>query len=659
MSLRYWWPFIKDGHNQGLSPTQDIATNSSRIVNGGKLGTCFLSPAPCDLKVSAQAINIYGNNQKELSYSCWFKLGTNSLQTAINAADQSVFTQGLRNTILGPYAMTNNAGMAIFLHHEWNQPNDQYHLLAGIRAPSKDILSFTLLNEAVGNTWYHIAVTYDKNNRFSVYLNGQQIETDIIDARNSISQVNLALNCVLQWQGSGATTYSPSSLKEYFNDVRIYDHALSPKEVEEIAKGLVLHYKLDGENQIMVPSGYQQLDYIESAGAAWLNTGYYFNPETDACKIIFKGNDTSNNGMIFASGGGKYFWLYYYSAGINIYATNSSGTQKYVIGPSKDTNQHTVIYQNKHYYFDGVDKGALADSYVQDTSESYLFSYGVSGTNFPFKGRIYYAEISRNNVIQKIFIPAKRLSDNAIGMYEMISKQFKPSMTSTVFTAGPNKTITGSVYDSSGYSHNGTIVGSLTAAAGSPRYDVATGFDGSSYITVPFSQQCLVDSFTINAWFYADATTSGRSICGLQTSSGTCQGFGFGAWHSTYNFQFFIGDNTQWNRVAYSSNNINTGWHQATFVYIKNQKLIGYIDGIKFGEQTISSALYPLTDNLMIGSSNDIITNTPTNKTWLGKISDIRIYATALTADQVKELYNTSMSIDSSGNVHARELNEL
>ena len=79
--------------------------------------------------------------------------------------------------------------------------------------------------------------------------------------------------------------------KCFKQDVRIYDHCLSPKEVKEISKGLIAHYKLEGTganpnlalNTLTTsPSGFY--DYTGKASASRITDDDVF---TSVYKIDF------------------------------------------------------------------------------------------------------------------------------------------------------------------------------------------------------------------------------------------------------------------------------------------------------------------------------------------------------------------------------------
>lgn len=512
------------------------------------------------------------------------------------------------------------------------------------------VVGGTILNIGVGcssnlnynynfeqNIWYHTVATYDGTN-LKLYLNGQLVA----QTTRSYSRFD-TYNFMLNGRSMNAEGTSCYEQDYKLNDVRVYDHVLSIKEIKKISKGLVLHYALDGINETNVPYGYQELEYIESTGTSWINTQTTFNPEIDSCKVIFKANDTTQDGMIFANTGTNYFWFYYYNSGsrVNLYADNGSG-QQYIPGIGLDTNKHIGEYNNKHLYIDGSDKGSLSKTYGEGTS-IWLFTYG-SGS-YPFKGRIYYADIVKNGVYKRIFIPAKRLSDNAVGMYDTVSRTFFASSNAN-FTAGPIIATPNIVIDDSGYNNDGTIYGNIYINGDCPRYNRSSQVIDNGRIVYPFPQ---LQQFTYSLWFkrnrvsYSNREMLGTGWYGISMELNP---------NNTLTFRHYINSNT-FDVISSTTFTSTDVWYHICLTRTSSGVSSIYVNGVldKSGTNT-NSIIYTAT-------TAELFTYSGNSYQFQGSISDFRIYGTALSANDVLALYNKAGYIDNISDIYSYEFDEI
>ena len=600
---------LKEPVNQGLDKGS-VINDGAVFSSNGKLGGCYsFSPT------TNGHLNIPANIMKEFvasngtSLAFWIKLNS------WNASYETYFQAGTSGYSWGDYVF----GVLRYA------TNSNICFTIG-NGSSSSSANYTTSNWETG-VWFHMAFTYESG-KCRIYKNGildREYSTSFVPDFSKITKITVG-KC-------NGDAYQTNCL---MNDFRIYDHCLSSMEVKELSKGLVLHYPLNGRNETLVPLGYQQLEYIESSGSSYFNTGYKFNPETDAWKVEFKGNDVSNTGMIFADSGARYFWFYYYGvSGIRVYAYNGT-VQEGISGIPSDLNKHVAEYKDKHYYIDGVDKGGLSKTYTEDTNTIWLFSYG--GSNYPFKGRIYYTDIKRNNKIQKIYIPAKRISDSVVGMYELVNNEFLVS-TSTAFTAGPIIKTPSLIYDCSGFINNGTISGNLAISNDTPKYQASTYFNGSSYI--------LTDSGTFSWFDFNQLTLAGWM---KPTNSPSSYSGSFGIAHNSidgYYSKCFSISNSSSKFTINAAKGSTWTWITSPYTVPANEwhHYVATLNGIEVKMYVDGELIYTATIDWGTGTvASDtqfqVGVDLPgSDETYQGYYSDIRAYATALSADDVKSLY--------------------
>lgn len=567
MSLQMWLPLNGDLHNQGLS-NFNIVTNNVTFVNTGKIGQCA-SFNGSNSYIYINNINL-GNNW---SYGCWINTP---------ASD----SRGWEIVII-----LNNTGsdadsqLAFWVH----QKENRFETLANTQYNS------TISYAAYYGTWHHFFATFN-GNVLTTYIDGIIVNTKTITAAQ-YTGTNLTI-------GARCTGANGSSFGNYFqgqlNDVRIYDHCLSNKEVEEIAKGLVLHYKLDGascpnQNLLkLIPRDYSPTSYnsYKLTLQENLEANQTYTMQLWDVNVSHTGKTENNLGLSVYWGGG------------NLKLKDLNGTS---------------------YFTDGY-ANHLIFTFTPTTAQAEHANAANLWLNI-------YNSVPSADGTKNMHIGAWKLEKGNI--------------------ATPWSNDENIVYDSSGYENNGTIIGG-SISSDTIRHSTSTNFTNSQYIYV--NKHCAEflpkDAITVNLWQNSTSWANPISC----TEGG---GFNFEN-ASAIRFQVYMSG------VGYKQTNsnvtaasLNGSWHMLTgTVDSENIKL--YIDG----ELKTTT---PMTTTAGIGYANNYLfiaaeasgdTTTPTNSNYVGNISDVRIYATALSPEQILELYHTSATIDNMGNVYARELVE-
>ena len=188
-----------------------------------------------------------------------------------------------------------------------------------------------------------------------------------------------------------------------------------------------------------LPAAYTQLEYLESSGTQWIDTHIVPNT-TYAMQLDFQANYAQNAiyaGTRQAVATDNAFTIGSGNNGTRFYiAKGSSGNQTM---QEFDTDRHNVIISETGVIFDDRQLPNAHDQVFQAETSIYLFacnSYDASQLRSAAK--IYNAKIWKADLLLGDFVPARRNSDNVLGMYDMVTGTFFTNAGTGTFNAGPD-----------------------------------------------------------------------------------------------------------------------------------------------------------------------------------------------------------------------------
>lgn len=566
MSLQVWLPLNGNLENQGLSNVT-VTNNGATVDNNGKIGKCYSFSNGNTLFC---ADTILSKNQNEYSISVWAK-GYGCLYSQrpeMNSIYRCIFIYS-QNLILFDEG------------NRWDA------------SVTYD-----------GNNWNHFVFIKNGSKRY-IYINGHLAGENA----NASTPSQVSTGFFIGDSQITETSTSKNPFNGKLNDFRIYDHALSAKEVKELSKGLVLHYRLAGPGQANLLNGNIHLS------SAWTQENHTVVDYSDSNFTGLKITATQANGRI-------------YNSVSNLWIANNA---KYTVSfwAKSDTVGTTIDCSRSLRDF--------SPTFTLDTNWKY-YSGIITTTGTATDGTL---SIRINQASRVVYIVNIKVENGAI------ATPFVPPSNSSIYSAmGYNNNIE---YDCSGYRRNGTKSRNITWDIDSPRY--TTSYSAlSDYPIKAEVNMPSCDSMTVSFW--TKITTFGTAKSGLFATSNMStdptdyNDTAMAQRDSDIDLKGVSGSGKIFNFTAPSTGQ----WHHCVFVY-DGSKVYYYQDGKKINEEACAIGALKSYQYFYLGYSKagGVVRKT------LGKWSDLRIYTTALSAEDIAELYHSAVIVDNTGKSYAYE----
>lgn len=461
--------------------------------------------------------------------------------------------------------------------------------------------------------WVHCCLTYQSSdNIMTIYINGIKCSTRQLKSLNGLSSATALI---------GKRNNETYLLEGYLNDFRLYDECLSPKQVKYISQAMICHYpmgnvdgKIGGRNLCLNTGNSYTMGYGIS-NTSWVDGYAYIGLPT-----------TINHPEIVPQGNGYWRFL-----------ENETYTQTIWLETDAtiiDLNKCSITWFREN---DGHDVQIAKIIKISENSYKIISTYTM------------LKEAQRVRLFDIINLH-NALDIRNSGTYLKFGKlKIEKGTESTPYTPAPEDNpqfYDNIIPDISGYKNNGEVTDSTcpTWSNDSPRYLGSYEFNGKNqYISglSPISNN--TKEFTIAFWVKL------KNVPDTMTFYTARAGIGSGVALFFINKNIRFDDNVQ-SIFNYTYDLSSNKWTHLCITRSNTSKKL-YVNGRLIDSISKVGDMQNIGEYFTIGGSSSY-GNGIADLNWLnGNLSDFRIYATALSESDVLNLYQSSASLDSQGNL--------